>query len=203
VDDSGTLLFVVLFVDPGRFESGERSESGYALPDGVIAIGRSDNSDIRTGVGGFVNELLLKSVGHAFIHRGTTRQDDVLAEFFSDVNIGGRDGSPGEGLESLVRRVVSCSEHDLWGSDTDTAGNGDLLVVGKVVIIIRNGILFVLFSTLGALFFLGSEILGKVADFFLHLVDNFGLVLAVAGILVTLILQELHKVLRDATTGDP
>jgi len=136
VDDSGTVLLVVLLGDPGRFEGGERSEGGSSLPDGVLTVGSSDNFDLSTG-GGSVNELLLESVGHAFEKGGTTGHDDVLAEFSSDLQVGGADGAPGDFVDGFAPNAHEAGlVEELGAFDTEATGDGDDPFVGKGVLLI-------------------------------------------------------------------
>ena len=95
VDDGGSVFFVVLLGDPRGLEGGERREGRSSLPDSELPVSVSDNSDHGTGRSSG-DKLLPESFGHTFVHSGTTGHDDVLAEFSSDINVGGRDGNPGE-----------------------------------------------------------------------------------------------------------
>jgi hypothetical protein len=73
-------------------------KSGTTLPDSVLSIGRCNDSDLGA-CGGKGDNFVLESVREAFVHGGATREDNVLTKILSDVDVGGRDGSPGKSLD--------------------------------------------------------------------------------------------------------
>jgi len=193
VDDSGSVFLVVLLGDPRGGEGGERSKGRSSLPDGVLSVGSGDNSDLSTGRSSG-NKLLLESVGHTFVHGGTTGHDDVLAEFSSDINVGGRDGSPGEGIDRFARHTVKTGLVDeLGGTDSHGSGNSDDCLIGESV-------LFVLLGVLGAVFLLCSVVLGNVTELFLDLSDDFDL--GSGGEVVTSFEEEFLEVASEDTSSD-
>ena len=101
MDDGGTVFLVVLGGDPGGSEGAEGGEGGGTLPDGKLTVGGGDNLDLGTSWGE-ANDLVLQSVGKTLVHGGTTGEDEVLAELLSDIDVGGLDGLPGEGMPGLA-----------------------------------------------------------------------------------------------------
>ena len=95
------MLLVVIGGDPGGGEGAEGGEGGGTLPDSELTVGRGDDLDLSASWGE-ANNFILQSVGETLVHGGTTGEDKVLAEFLSDINIGGLDGLPGEGMEGLA-----------------------------------------------------------------------------------------------------
>jgi hypothetical protein len=193
VDDGGSVFLVVLLGDPRGREGGERSEGRSSLPDSVLSVGGSDNSDLGTGRSSG-DKLLLESVGHTFVHGGTTGHDDVLAEFSSDINVGGRDGSPGEGINRFARHTVKVRLVDEFGgTDSDGSGDSDDSLIGK-------GVLLVLLGVLGALLLLCCVVLGNVTELFLDLSDDFEL--GSRGEVVTSFEEEFLEVSSEDTSGN-
>jgi hypothetical protein len=72
VNDRRTGLVVLLLGDPHLLESGQGSENGTTDPDGVLALGGSDDLDLHGG-GSEGSDLLLHTVGDTGVHGGTTR----------------------------------------------------------------------------------------------------------------------------------
>ena len=101
VDDGGTVLFVVGLGDPGSGEGAEGREGGGTLPYSELTVGGGDDLDLGTSWGES-NDLVLQSIWETLVHGGTTGEDEVLAELLSDINVGGLDGLPGEGVEGLA-----------------------------------------------------------------------------------------------------
>ena len=101
VDDGGNVLLLVLGSDPGGSEGAEGGEGGGTLPDGKRTVGGGDDLDLGASWGE-ANDLILQSVGKTLVHGGTTGEDQVLAELLSDIDVGGLDGLPGEGMDGLA-----------------------------------------------------------------------------------------------------
>ena len=72
VHNRRTALVILLLGDPHLLESGERSQDGATNPDGVFALGGSDDLDFH-GRGSESRNLLLHAVGDTGVHGGTTR----------------------------------------------------------------------------------------------------------------------------------
>ena len=72
VNDRRTGLVVLLLGDPHLLEGGEGGENGTTDPDGVLALGGSDDLDLH-GRGSKSSDLLLHTVGDTGVHGGTTR----------------------------------------------------------------------------------------------------------------------------------
>lgn len=72
VHDRGTALVVLLLGDPHLLEGRERGKNGTTDPDGVLALGRSNDLDLH-GRRSKSSDLLLHTVGETRVHGGTTR----------------------------------------------------------------------------------------------------------------------------------
>ena len=79
MDDGGAGLVVLLLGDPHLLEGGERGQDGTTDPDGVLALGGSDDLDLHGG-GSKGSDLLLHAVGDTGVHGGSTRLMNVLAD---------------------------------------------------------------------------------------------------------------------------
>jgi hypothetical protein len=193
VDDGGSVFLVVLLGDPRGREGGERSEGRCSLPDSKLSVAGSDNSDHCTGRSSG-DKLLLESVGNTFVHSGTTGHDDILAEFSSDIYVGGRDGRPGEGINRFATTptVKVRIEKEFGSTDSDGSGDSDDRLIGK-------GVLLVLLGALGALLILVCVVLGNVTELFLDLSDDFEL--GTRGEVVTSIREEFLEILSEDTSG--
>lgn len=77
VHDRGTALVVLLLGDPHLLEGRERGENGTTDPDGVLALGRSNDLDLH-GRRSKSSDLLLHTVGETRVHGGTTRLETIL-----------------------------------------------------------------------------------------------------------------------------
>jgi hypothetical protein len=78
VNDAGTALVVLLLGDPHLLEGRQGSENGTTDPDGVLALGRSNDLDLH-GRRSKSSDLLLHTVGETRVHGGTTRLGARLA----------------------------------------------------------------------------------------------------------------------------
>merc|ERR1719232_997660 len=137
VDDGRTILVVLALADPAGTERAERGKGGGTLPDGVLAVGSGNDSDLGA-CGGESLELLLQALGDASVHSGTAGEDDVLAKVLAHINIRGGDRFPSEGMERVARLTIELRLEDkLRGLHAELAGDGDLALVGKLVDLIK------------------------------------------------------------------
>jgi hypothetical protein len=90
VNNLGTVFLVVFSSDPAGCEGAEGSEGRSTLPDSVLAVGSGNNADLGAG-GSEGNNFVLKAINNTFVHGSSTREDNVLAELLTDIDIGGRD----------------------------------------------------------------------------------------------------------------
>ena len=165
MDDGRTMLVVLALADPAGTERAKRGEGGGTLPDGVLAVGSGNDSDLGA-CGGESLELLLQALGDASVHGGTAGEDDVLAEVLAHIDIRGGDRFPSEGMERVARLTVELRLEDkLGGLHAELAGDGDLALVGKLVDLIK---LRATFSSGSFLFVVESD----EADLLLDGLDN-------------------------------
>ena len=85
VDDAGTGLVVLLLRAPEVLERRERSKNGTTDPDGVLALGGSNDLDLH-GRRSKSSDLLLHTVGDTGVHGGTTRleREESVIESLND-----------------------------------------------------------------------------------------------------------------------
>ena len=167
VNNRWSRLVVFLLGNPHLLEGGQRSQDGTTDPDGVFALWWGDNLDLHGGWGQG-SDLLLHTVGNTRVHGGTTGEDSVGVQVFTDVNV------------ALHDRVVSClmqtarfhsQEWGLeegFGATESLVTDGDDLSVGKFVRLLqrcRGG-------SGGHFLF---EVQGNVAEFLLDVTDDFSL----------------------------
>jgi hypothetical protein len=81
------MLLVVSLSDPLGLECAQGGECGGTLPDGEFTVSRCDNLDLSASWGE-TDDFVLQSIWEALVHGGTSRQDHVLAEILSDINVG-------------------------------------------------------------------------------------------------------------------
>ena len=91
MNDGRAGLVVLPLADPHLLECGLRGEDRSADPDGVLALGRSDDLDLHRGRSQG-RDLLLHAVGDAREHGGATRQHGVGVEVLADVDVAHHDG---------------------------------------------------------------------------------------------------------------
>lgn len=72
VNNGGTALVVLLLGDPHLLEGRKGSQNGTTDPDGVLALGGSNDLDLH-GRRSKRSDLLLHTVGETRVHSGTTR----------------------------------------------------------------------------------------------------------------------------------
>ena len=164
MDDGWAILSELILGDDGSSERGERGESRGTLPDGILAIGLGNDSNLG---GRLSSQLLVKSVWETLVHGGTTGEDDVLAELLPDVQVSLLDGRPGEVLDRLaVLTVERGLKEKLSSLDLDKTWDGDLGLVWQSV----EGVLAGTGLDLGKLL---VEALGNVALSLLDGLDDF------------------------------
>jgi len=126
VDDLGTIFFILFFGDPLGFESREGGKSGTTSPYGVISILGGDDLNLVL-LWSKVVELFLKSIWETFIKSGSTGEDYVSAEIFSNIKIAFFDrlvthGVHSWGFISFLNKawVEKCLwSHESWGIDVN------------------------------------------------------------------------------------
>jgi hypothetical protein len=168
VDNLGTVLGVVLGGDPAGSEGAERGEGRSTLPDGVLAVGGSNNTDLGAG-GSESGDLRLEALSEAVVHGGSTGKNNVLAEFLADIDVGGRDGVPGELMHGGARLSVEVGlEEELGAGHTGVGVDGNDALV-------RHGVGFVVLGGVLGLGVLGFVVGGDIAELFFNITNNFEL----------------------------
>ena len=86
MDDSRAGFVVLLLGDPHLLEGGQRGQDGSTDPDGVFALGGSDDLDLDGGRSQS-GDFLLHTIGDTGVHGGSTGQDGVGVQILTDVNV--------------------------------------------------------------------------------------------------------------------
>lgn len=196
MDDFSTVLLVLLLGDPLSFESGEGRESRTTGPDGVVSVLGGDDLD-HAGHWAHGIEFFLESVGETFVKGGSSGEDDVLVEIFSNVDIALLDGSESHGMHTLnlVTLLDQIWEEETLWSQESWGVDGNSLTIGELVVLLE-------FSRLGGLNLIGGWVKRNETEIFL----NFSNDLSPSG-LSTLFgdaigLKELGHMVGDGSTGD-
>ena len=92
---NGWARFIIfLFGDPHLLEGGEGSQDGATNPYRVLSLWWGDDLDLH-GRGSQGADLLLHTVGDAWVHGGATRQHGVGVQVLTDVDVTLHDGVVG------------------------------------------------------------------------------------------------------------
>jgi len=86
VDDGRAGLVVFLLADPHLLEGGQGGKDGPADPDGVLALGGSDDLDLHRA-GSHRRDLLLQAVGDTGEHGRAAGHDGVGVQILTDVDV--------------------------------------------------------------------------------------------------------------------
>lgn len=87
MNDADAVIVVLFLGDPRSLEGGEGGQSGGTLPNGKLTVMSGDDLDLSTGRGKS-QDLFLEAGSQAFIHSGTAREDNVLSQFTSGIQVG-------------------------------------------------------------------------------------------------------------------
>jgi len=138
VDNGWAGLIVFLLGDPHLLEGGQRGQDGASDPDGVFPLWWSDDLDLH-GWWGEGDDFFLHTVGNTREHGGTTGQDSVGVQVFTDIDITLHDGVVGGLVDSgRLHTKEGWLEHGFWAPESLVA-NGDDLTVGKLVALLQRG----------------------------------------------------------------
>merc|ERR1712002_1456098 len=167
VDDAGAGLVVLLLGDPHGLEGGQRRQDGTTNPDGIFALGRSNDLDFQSRRGQ-LSDFLLHAVSNTWVHGGTTRHDNVSEQVLPDINVAPHDGVV-DGLVNTSRFHAKEGrlEQGLRAAETLVA-DGDDLTVGKLVGLVKRC------GSSSLLHFI-LEVKGDVAKLLLDVTDDFTL----------------------------
>lgn len=86
MDDGRTGFVVFGLGDPHSLEGGEGRKNRTTNPDRVSSLGGSNDFDLH-GRGSKGGDFLGESFGNTGEHGSTTREDDVVVEILSDIDI--------------------------------------------------------------------------------------------------------------------
>ena len=90
--NNGWAAFIVLLLgDPHLLEGGKGRQDGASDPDRVFPLWGSNDLDLNGGWSQG-SDLLLHTISNAWIHSGSTGQDNVGVQVFPNVNITLHDG---------------------------------------------------------------------------------------------------------------
>ena len=166
MDDLGTVLFVLFLGNPLGLEGGEGGEGGSTGPDGVVSILGGDDLD-HVLLGAHLVKFGLESVGESFVQSGSSGEDDVLVEVFSDIEIAVLDGGEAHLVhtESLVSFLDQLRVEDGLGAHESGGVDRHGLSIGELVALLDLG-------RLSSLLLVSLNILRDEADLLFHGSDD-------------------------------
>ena len=86
MDNARAGLVVFLLGDPHLLEGGQRGQDGTIDPDGVFALGGSDDLDLDGGWGQG-GDFLLHTISNTGVHGGSAGEDSVGVQILTDVDV--------------------------------------------------------------------------------------------------------------------
>merc|ERR1712050_566395 len=191
VNNTWTCFIVLLFSDPHSLKSRQRSQNGTTNPDGVFPFWWRDNFDFHGGWSQS-SDFFLHSISNTWVHSGTTGQNVVSVQIFSDINI------------ALHNRVISSFmntsrfhtdegwlKQSFWASESFVT-NGDNLTIWKFIRFFQRG------RRSGGGHFL-FKVQGNVAKFFFDVSDDFSF--SGSDKAVTSFSKDFHEVISQVSTG--
>lgn len=191
VDNGGTALVVLLLGDPHLLEGRQGGENGTTDPDGVLALGGSNDLDLH-GRRSKSGDLLLHTVGQTRVHSSTTRHDNVAVQVLANVDIALDDRGEGGSVDTARLETQDGGLEESLGGAEALVANGDDLTVGKLVGLLEAG-------GLGSSLDLLLEVKGDVAELLLDVTNDF--TLGSSGESVTALSEDLHEVVSKIATS--
>ncbi|GMT10805.1 hypothetical protein PFISCL1PPCAC_2102, partial [Pristionchus fissidentatus] len=191
VDNGGAGLVVFGLGDPHLLEGGERGEDGSSDPDGVLALGGSDDLDLHRA-GGEGGDLLLHAVGDSGVHGGSSGQDGVGVQVLTDINVALHDRVVRGLVDSGRLHTQEGRLEEGLGATESLVSDGDDLSVRKLVGLLEG-------RGRGGGGHLLLEVEGDVAELLLDVTDDFTLGRGGEG--VTTLSEDLHEVVSQITSG--
>lgn len=191
VDDRGSALIVLLLGNPHLLEGGQGGENGTTDPDGVLALGGSNDLDLH-GRRSKSGNLLLHTVGETRVHSGTTRHDNVAVEILADIDIALDDRVEGGGVDAARLETEDRGLEESLGGTETLVTNGNDLTVGKLVGLLER-------RALGSSLDLLLKVKGDVAELLLDVTNDF--TLGGGGEGVTTLGENLHQVVGKITAS--
>ena len=191
MDDGWTRLVVFLFRDPHLLEGGEGSENGATDPYRVLPLGRSDDLDLHCGWSQGC-DLLLHTVGDAWVHCAATGQDSVGIQVLTDVHVALHDGVVGGLMDTSRLHTQEAGLEESLGASETLVADCDHLTVGKLVALLDCGA-----GSSGGHLLL--EVQGNVAQLLLDVTNDF--TLGSGGERVATLGQDLHQVVSQVTSS--
>ena len=188
------MLFIISLGDPGGGECAKGREGGGTFPYSELTVSGSDDFHLSAWWGE-LGELRFKSISETSVHGGTTREDNVLAEILSNINIRSLNRLPGEFVEGSASHTgKGWLEEEFWAAHSHNTTNVDDSLIWKGVwfVILRGAL-----SSLGFLI----EVLSDVAKFFFNVLDDFFLGRG-GEVLSSVVNEELLKPLSKNSSSD-
>ena len=192
MDNGWTGLVVFLFGDPHRLEGGKGSEDRTTNPDRVFPLWWGDDFDLHGGWSKS-GDLFLHPISNTRVHGGTTGENVVGVEIFSDINVALHDGVVG-GLVDTSRFHTNEGwlEESLWASEP-LVTDGDDLTVGKLIGFLERS------GRSGGGHFL-FKVKSDVAEFLFDVPDDF--TFSSGDKRVTPFSEDFHEVVGEIPTGE-
>ena len=105
MDNTWTILIVILLSDPHFLEGAETGKNAATDPYGVFPLGRGYDFDVD-GVGCALLDLAPEPVGEPLVHGGAPAEHDVAVELLPDVDVALHDAVEGEVVDALRLHAV-------------------------------------------------------------------------------------------------
>jgi len=86
VDDRRARLVILLLADPHLLEGGQRGQDRPADPDGVLALGGSDDLNLHRA-GSHRRDLLLHAISDTREHGRAAGHDGVGVQILTDIDV--------------------------------------------------------------------------------------------------------------------
>jgi len=180
-----------LFTDPHLLEGRQGGEDGTTNPDRVFPFWWGDDLDFHGGWGQ-VTDFLLHPIGDSWVHGGTSRQDGVGVQVFSDIDVALHDGVVGGFVNTGgFHTEEAWLEQGFWASES-LVSDGDDLTVWEFVGFLQGT------GTGGSVHFL-FKVQSDVAELFFDVSHDFSF--GGGGETVTSFGQDFHQVVGQISTG--
>jgi len=192
VDDGWTSFVIFGLSDPHGLEGRQRSQDGTTNPDRVFSFWGRDDLDLH-GRGSQGGDFLLHSIGNTGVHGGTTGQDVVSVQVFSDIDITLHDGVISGFVDTGGFHTDERRLEQSFGTSESFVTNGDDLTIGQFIRLFQRG------GRSGGGHFL-FKVQSDVAKFFFDVSDDFSF--GGGDERVTSFSKDFHEVVSQVSTGE-
>jgi len=190
VDDGWSRLIVLFLGDPHLLEGGKRRQDRSSDPDRVFSLRRGNNLDLD-GWRSQSSQLLVQSLGNTSVHGSSTRENNVVVQLLSDVDIALHDGVIGQSVDtSLFHTDQRRLEQHFWRSES-LISDGDNLSIGKFIRLLN-------IRGLSSRCHFGFKVQSNISQLLLDISDDFSFGSGSEGI--SSLRQDLHEVISQVSS---